>query len=76
MFARPEEVESRTYVQVAHDAEIHARRYREEGDDVISLRFGDERLVLELDVRVLPRLVEALSDATTGGPGGVPGRAG
>jgi hypothetical protein len=37
-------------------------RHREEDeDDIISLRFGDERLVLELDERVLPRLVEALA---------------
>ena len=62
MFAKHEEVDSRTYVHVAHDASIRVRRYREEGlDEIISVRFGDERLVLELDEGVLPRLVEALT---------------
>jgi hypothetical protein len=60
MFAKHQDVESRTYVHVAHGAAIRVRRYREAADDIISVRFGDERLVPEFDEGILPRLVEAL----------------
>jgi len=62
MFAQRQDVECRTYVHVANDAVIRVLRYQEEDEDeVVSVRFGDEELVLELDHAALPRLVEALT---------------
>lgn len=59
MFLTQEGTRSRTYVHVQADTEIHVRRH--EGDDIVSVRFDDERLVLEFDEEVLPRVVEALT---------------
>jgi hypothetical protein len=41
------------------------RRAYEEEDDVISLWLGDEGLVLETEVGLVPRLFEALEAART-----------
>lgn len=59
MFMTEEGVGSRTYVHVPGGAAIHVRR--REDDDIVSVRFDDERLVLEFEDDVVPRVVEALT---------------
>ncbi len=63
MFGKSRDVTIHTYVHVAADTRIRIVRHEEEdGDDIISVRFGDEDCVLELDDGVVPRLVRALKD--------------
>jgi hypothetical protein len=60
MFVKAPEVESRTYVHVSNEAEIHVVRHKEDEEDTFSVRFGDEDVVLEFGEGFLPRLFAAL----------------
>lgn len=50
-----------TYAYLPKETRVRVVRHVEEdADDVISVRFGDEGLVLEIDEGMLPALVQAL----------------
>jgi hypothetical protein len=60
MYVKAPEVESRTYVHVSNEAEIHVVRHKEDEEDTFSVRFGDEDVVLEFGEGFLARIVAAL----------------
>jgi hypothetical protein len=64
MLMRPETVQTNTYVHLPNGTPIKVVRHvAEEEDDILSVRFGDEGLVLEIEEGLLPTLGEALRQA-------------
>jgi hypothetical protein len=64
MLDRPETVTTNTYVHLPNGTPIHVVRHEVEAeDDILSVRFGDEGLVLEIEEGLLPKLHEALRHA-------------
>jgi hypothetical protein len=59
MLTTEDGVASRTYVYVPDGTPIRVRRH--EGDDIVAVRFGDERLVLEFAEDIVQQVVEALA---------------
>jgi hypothetical protein len=61
MFVKAPTLDSRTYVHVSNEAEIHVVRHEEDEEDMFSVRFGDdEQFVLEFGEGFLPRFFAAL----------------
>jgi hypothetical protein len=69
MLDRPETVMTNTYVHLPNGTPIVVVRHVvEDEDDILSVRFGDEGLVLEIEEGLLPTLHEALAHARVASP--------
>jgi hypothetical protein len=61
MLQEPAEMTIHTYAYLSSDTRVRVVKHVEEDvDDIISVRFGDEGLVLEMDEGMVPALVRAL----------------